>query len=279
MERIAKLNNVPTADLVPTLVLIEIPDENDGESEALGRSQPSSDNEAEEKVDVSNLYGSRLLRYIIADIKRQGLASMVLPVVVTRKRIEASSSMMSTPTQSARNSRSKPSKTIATEAALMQLPQGQESVAKYVNFGAVDALENPIQPHALPSLAIHVYRVQKQFLQCGKNLSAPTLKQQRSWAGVHTPQPFAYLREVMVSDLAGQICGTIVERPLDPLTINISDGREQVVMDAIASWGFSAHGLSDDELLYAAVIMVEHALQLPGLDEFRITTGMFKSRL
>lgn len=270
LERIAKLNKIPTAGLVPTLVLIEIPDDED-ESDEPEQPQPTE----EGVIDHSNLYGSRLLRYIVADLKQKGLANMVLPVILKRKRTEAaSSSMMSTPTQSARNSRANPYKSLPAEAALMQLPQDQESVVKYINLGAVSAIENPIRRDSLPSLTIQVYRVHKEFVQGGKNLSAETLKQQRSWPGVEKPLPFAYLRDVMVSDLAGQICGTIVDRPLDPVRIHLDDEQENVVQGAIADWGFSAHALSDDELLFAAVLMVEHALQMPGLEEFHLPRGM-----
>jgi hypothetical protein len=46
-----------------------------------------------------------------------------------------------------------------------------------------------------------------------------------------------------------------------------------VVEERIATWAFSAHDLTDDELLYGALVMLEHALQVPDLAEWRMTEG------
>lgn len=47
--------------------------------------------------------------------------------------------------------------------------------------------------------------------------------------------------------------------------------------DALGTWAFSAHDYTDDELLYAALVMLKHALQMPELDKWRIPEGMYFS--
>ncbi|ELR03351.1 3',5'-cyclic-nucleotide phosphodiesterase [Pseudogymnoascus destructans] len=270
LARIARLNNVPTAGLVPTLVLIDIP-EDDDENERR-RSLPWHDAGILPESSPPSIYGSQLLRQIVADVKEIGVASMVLPVAVIRRRIETPTSTPrpSTPIRTIQNTQASHPRPLPMEVSSMELPPDQASFMKYIDLGAVDVLENPIRRESLPSLAIHVYRVHKQFLQRGEHFTAPTQKHQSSWPGVATPEPFAYMREVMVCDLAGQICGTIVDHPLDPVVMNVSNARKRAVVKGISEWGFSAHELSEDELLFATVTMLEHSLQIDGMDELRL---------
>jgi len=55
----------------------------------------------------------------------------------------------------------------------------------------------------------------------------------------------------------------------------LAEDRKSVVVDAIGSWSFSAHDFSDDELVYAALIMLDHALQMPELEQWRLNAGWF----
>jgi hypothetical protein len=47
------------------------------------------------------------------------------------------------------------------------------------------------------------------------------------------------------------------------------------VKEAIGTWSFSAHDFSDDELLYASLAMLEHALQMPELQQWRLSSGEY----
>ena len=42
---------------------------------------------------------------------------------------------------------------------------------------------------------------------------------------------------------------------------------------AIAQWNFSAHNFSDDELVHAAFLMLQHALEMPELEKWRLPAG------
>lgn len=53
----------------------------------------------------------------------------------------------------------------------------------------------------------------------------------------------------------------------------ILPARIEEIKQAISSWNFSAHDFSDEELVYSALLMFEHALQMPEVHEFRLPTG------
>lgn len=55
--------------------------------------------------------------------------------------------------------------------------------------------------------------------------------------------------------------------------VEIPPDRLEVVLDAVGTWEFSAHEFSDDELLHAAMLMLQHALTMPDLERWRIATG------
>ena len=60
--------------------------------------------------------------------------------------------------------------------------------------------------------------------------------------------------------------------PLDP-------SRENTLADSIGSWAFSAHACSDDELVHIACLMLQHALDMPELEKWRIPAGKIFARL
>ncbi|KAI9790464.1 MAG: 3',5'-cyclic-nucleotide phosphodiesterase [Peltula sp. TS41687] len=96
---------------------------------------------------------------------------------------------------------------------------------------------------------------------------------QRSWVGVKEEKPHAYLREAMVSGLMDGICNPEnVGETLEPRHIGIPPDRLATVVDAVGTWEFSAHDFSDDELLHAAMLMLQHALTMPDLERWRIAT-------
>lgn len=49
--------------------------------------------------------------------------------------------------------------------------------------------------------------------------------------------------------------------------------RRKAVEAKVATWAFSAHDFTDDELLYAALVMLEHALSSPELSQWQLTEG------
>lgn len=221
-----------------------------------------------------DIYGSRLLQHIVAAVKEEKMSKLVMPVVV-----------MSFPKHQAKSNE------VATIAALrhmeadlfipkpkkratIKIPVEQQLAIPYIDIGAVDVLGNPIIPTRLPSLTVHVYRIYKEFIEGKQAVQERTRQRKRSWVGLGDSKPYAYLREAMVSGLMDGICSLSSETFASvPVNIEMSEPRKLEITEALASWSFSAHDFSDDELLMGASMMLEHALAMPELEPWRIPTG------
>lgn len=53
--------------------------------------------------------------------------------------------------------------------------------------------------------------------------------------------------------------------------LDVSPERQKVVRKLIGSWNFTAHEFSEDELVFGACEMLQHAFTLPNLDQWRLT--------
>lgn len=53
----------------------------------------------------------------------------------------------------------------------------------------------------------------------------------------------------------------------------LSRSKEAELTGAIGSWAFSGHDFSEEELTHAACLMLQHALRLPELEKWRLSTG------
>lgn len=122
-----------------------------------------------------------------------------------------------------------------------------------------------------------------------------------SWVGVNEGKPYAYLREAMVSGLMNRICnpeGVMLGERIDIRyfkfdfdeflirhvdcvadsvyfsELQISPERRDSVAKAVGTWHFSAHDFTDDELVYAALVILQHALSMQELEKWRMTGGM-----
>ena len=235
---------------------------------------PEQKGPAHTNGENEDLYGSRLLQHIVAEVKEEKMSKLVIPVVV-----------MSFPKHEARSNK------IALKAALrhmeadlfipapkkratIKIPVEQQLAVPYIDIGAVDVLGNPIQPTRLPGLTVHIYRIYKEFIGGKQSLQEKSRQRKRSWVGLGDSKPYSYLREAMVSGLMDGICSLSSETFASvPVNIQISEPRQLEITEALASWSFSAHDFSDDELLMGASMMLEHALAMPELEPWRIPTG------
>lgn len=59
----------------------------------------------------------------------------------------------------------------------------------------------------------------------------------------------------------------------NPRDFHLDYDRKILVENAVGVWAFSAHDFTDDELLYGALVMLKHALQMPELERWAITEG------
>lgn len=168
-------------------------------------------------------------------------------------------------------------------------------LSRYLDGGAFDVFSSPLSKDRMHGLVIHAYRLQKEFAREEASFLTSKRNRKLSWVGVDDAKPYGYLREAMVSNLMTGICqpetvGDSLEaryglrsRMRFPTDINsdfnLSDDRRAVVEEALGIWHFSAHDYTDDELLYAALVMVRHALQMPELDKWRVSEGMFQKAI
>lgn len=57
--------------------------------------------------------------------------------------------------------------------------------------------------------------------------------------------------------------------------IEIPAKRSDAIAAAIGTWAFSAHDFTHDELLHAALLMLQHALEVPELENWRMSTSTY----
>lgn len=261
-------------DMIPTLVLVDIPYEDYAEeSQGHFNRTPSPMSQRVQTISPEDVdeafYGLSLLRCIALDIQQHNLSKLVVPVAV-----------VAIPSQGLKQKseydalKSHPSSRIRTGS--VSIPLDQKRTIKYLDMGAADVLTSPLLKERLSSLAIHAYRAHKESLKEHNAFLEVKRGRKRSWVGLDDQKPYAYLREAMVSGLMDGICrpgGD--ELPLSQVRITLPVERHEKIENAIGSWYFSAHDFSDDELLHAAMLMLRHALAMPELKQWRLSAGKF----
>lgn len=266
--------------LVPTIVLIDIPYNEDVDEKSVieDREQSPNSSPVTDRFDKGeDLYGVKLLRWIMSEIRCQSLSKLVVPLAyVTIPEPEPQDLNQS----SYRRSNSKAKLSPLHRDQLYRGTQLDPSrTLRYLDIGAVDVLTSPLLRERLPGLATHAYRAHKETAKEQRALAAMKRGRKRSWVGLDDQKPYAYLREAMVSGLMDGICklGEEDEDPPGHMRVVIQSGRREKISNAIAVWHFSAHEFSDDELLHGAVLMLQHALSVPELKSFRLTAGELTS--
>lgn len=276
------MNQASIVDLIPTLVLIDIPyeDQISDRSHSLRSPSPSSRLQLDGLIaepDIEETYGIQLLQWIASEIQYQSLSKLIVPVAV----VEVPEQNSLGPEEKGRSDSTASAQmnydlfgTNSKNAARLILPLDQVRTIKYLDIGAVDVLTSPLLHERLPSLGIHAYRAHRDASKDQRALLEMKRGRKRSWVGVDDQKPYAYLREAMVSGLMDGICKLGGDdEPLGPIRISISLERREKIAESIGSWYFSAHDFTDDELLHAALLMLQHALTMPELEKWRISTG------
>lgn len=283
MSKLAELHDASTADLIPTLVLVDIPYD-DRLEEIRNKNSNRTPSPTSRRIDGSSpddsdgaFYGLSLLHWIAVDIQQHNLSKLVVPVAVTA--ILNTDQPTSAPHErhdDLAEPASIPKHRLVSRlrAASVNVPLDQRRTMKYLDIGAVDVLTSPFLRERLPSLAIHAYRAHKESLKDHNAFLEVKRGRKRSWVGLDDQKPYAYLREAMVSGLMDGICrmgGD--ELPLSHVRLSVPLERRDRIAEAIGTWYFSAHEFTDDELLHAASLMLQHALSVPELEHWRISTG------
>lgn len=241
---------------------------------------PSPTSSRLNRIDISepdDIYAMHLLTHISSEISSRNFSKLVVPVV-----------MLSGLTQDEPSSSGPlPSPGVQSSFSLADSVR----LNRYLDAGAVDVLTSPMSRERMLGLAVHAYRLQKDFSREEANFLTTKRNRKLSWVGVDDTKPYAYLREAMVSNLMTGICNpetvgdslesTYVHVPTLSRTTNSSSDfhldqdRRKMVEYLVGTWAFSAHDLTDDELLYGALVMLKHALQMPELGKWAIAEGKF----
>jgi hypothetical protein len=259
-------------DLKPTVVLIDTPhDEKVPEPRRRSRSPSPHSRPPPGEVEIhtpeEEVYGLKLLQRIITESHLRGLAKLVVPIPL----ISHSSQSDDEPAADNVENTAVGSSQITARAP----PVDRRLLRRCLDLGAVDVINGPLHAKGITSLEVHAYHAHKDAAREQQALMEVRKGRKRSWVGINEEKPFAYLREAMVSGLMKNICrpGAELDDRIGAFNIAVSTERQAAIADAIGHWAFCAHDFSDDELLVAAMIMFKHALAMPELADWRISTG------
>ncbi|KAL4925185.1 3',5'-cyclic-nucleotide phosphodiesterase PDE2 [Aspergillus undulatus] len=202
----------------------------------------------------------RLLSGLSTDIQVHDGPNLVIPVAILRPPPREPTSAVAEQQQS-------------------YMPHPQH-ISRCLDAGAVDVILGPVDKVRIQGLVVHAYRTRKTALREQSRFLSRRKLRKHSWVGVHDEQPYSYLREAMVSKLMKGICNPedVVEELHDG-DYHVDQEREEYVRQRMAQWNFTAHEFNDDELVYAAHAMLEHAFTIPELEEWRLTPGELRTFL
>ncbi|KAI2637354.1 HD-domain/PDEase-like protein [Xylaria nigripes] len=293
LEKLVHLHDAALIEVKPTLVLIDTPHDGRLQEPTPTSSHPSSrpisptnvnDNEEEEEEDdddvFTDLYGIRLLEKIVCETHLRNLSKLVVPIPIvsfhllrTPPAIDGTDERPFQPAYAEYFAESRgPVNSVVTKRSILR---------RCLDSGAVDVMESPLDVKTLTTLEFHVCRANREAARDQQALIELRRGRKRSWVGMHQEQPFAYLREAMVSDLMSGICRLGEEREdrLSTVRIDVSSKRRAEVEQAPGTWHFCAPYYDDDSLLIAAASIFKHTLAMPELEKWRLSTDQITTFL
>ncbi|CUS06672.1 unnamed protein product, partial [Tuber aestivum] len=248
---VSVLSDVDRSDPIPTLVLLDIPWQPQPEEDIVGH-----EGRHDSGIAADMLYGLPLLKFICNEVDALRMSSLVVPVAFLTNREFAANG--ASPNQTYWS-------TIDRERCC------EERELKCIDNGAVDVLTSPIPKEKAKVMYLHCYRARKN-VQKSRRISWVGLDEQKP---VREASDYAYLREKMVSELMTDICKPKRTKLFSRGShMRISSGSMEKIKRAIGSWNFSAHDFSDEELVHCAKLILEHALEMPGVEAYRISSDL-----
>ncbi|KAL4898220.1 hypothetical protein BDV59DRAFT_1559 [Aspergillus ambiguus] len=205
----------------------------------------------------------KLLSGLSADIQVQESPNLIVPVAILRLSSVVPTSIPVDP----------------QHHHPVTVPQPQQ-ISKCLDAGAVDVLSSPLDRARVQGLVVHAFRARKSGLKEQSRFMSRKKLRKHSWVGVHDEQPYAYLREAMVSKLMRGICNPedVIEEFQDR-ELDILPERRDLIKEQIGYWSFTAHEFSEDELVFGACQMLQHAFTLPDLEQWQLTPGELRTFL
>ncbi|KAM0665260.1 hypothetical protein ACQRIU_005521 [Beauveria bassiana] len=249
----------------PTIVLIDTPhNEQIRPSSPIWPSLATTTEPAQSsqvRAPDEEVYGLKLLQQIITESHLRCMAKRVIPIPIISYPEQTSHQTREQMTDGATD--------ILSPVPLNTLAAHRSLIGKCLDLGAVDVIISPLSSKCITTLEICAYKAHRDAAREQQQLLEITHGRKRSWVGVTDQQPFAYLREAMVSNLMKGICRMAPDDDnTAPAYVSVSTQRQADIASAVAKWHFCANSFTDDELLVAAMFMFQHALSMPELERW-----------
>lgn len=263
-ERI-RPSHISSSPAWPTVVPPDAPET----SQTTQASQASQEPQTSQiRAPDDEVYGLSLLQQIITESHLRCMAKRIVPVPII-------SYPENTPDQ-AHEQMTDGATDLLAPIPLNTLAAHRPLIRKCLDLGAVDVIISPLSSKCITTLEICAYKAHRDAAREQNEVLEITHGRKRSWVGVNDQQPFAYLREAMVSNLMKGICR------MDPdddavagAHVSVSTERQSDIALAVSNWHFCANSFTDEELLVAAMFMFQHALSMPELERWRLPAGKF----
>ncbi|MCJ1392853.1 3',5'-cyclic-nucleotide phosphodiesterase [Xylographa bjoerkii] len=293
IAKIRELNAAITTEYKPTLAIIDIPFnlDNQHRQERHERSAPSPTSmdlprETAVSSDLKDLYSIQLLQHISNEIAYSNFSELTIPIAMIHNS-EGPVASMSTghsprPFRNfSRLGQGGADAHLDREIHGPSAPVNLTRMTSCLEVGAIDVLTSPLHESRVNGLIAHAYRAHKRYSKNQVEFLATMRLKKQSWVGLDTEAPYAYLRESMVSQLMTSICKPeSILQSYGSRSLYILNYRQEItIAKAIAHWDFSAHDFSEDELVHAAFLMLQHALKMPELSKWRIPADELKDFL
>lgn len=212
-------------------------------------------------------YGLQLLSRIASDLQVDEGVQLIIPVAIVKpKRKDSYDHQFE---QSIANDATAP-RTEDTSAMI-----DPTMMLQCLDAGALDVVKSPLDKAGIMGLTVHAYRIYKSAKKEQAGFMALARRGRKaSWVGVEEEKPYAYLREAMVKKLLKGICEP--QHAIEDYQhreVRVDPQRRQIIAKAVGQWGFDGHDFSEDELVYAGYYMLNHAVQLPELEGWRMQEG------
>lgn len=285
MQQWLSLQDVSMIELKPTLILIDTPyDDRIPERSRSRTPSPHCPPPIDEHEDhEEDLYGLALLQRIVSESQLRNISKLVVPVpIITFPTSASGDSLQKTTSRETSNGscRAEAQRKVQARSSSQERTANRRMLKRCLDFGATDVMVSPMNAKCITNLEVHAYRAHRDAAREQKAMLEVRRGRKRSWVGIDEEKPFSYLREAMVSNLMSRICRIDfdIEEPVTNVKVTVPAERRRIIDAAVADWNFCAHLFDDDELIVASATMFAHALCMPELEKWRISTGECRRR-
>ena len=228
-------------------------------------------------TEENEAYGVHLLSQISSDLQVDEDNKLVIPVAIVKPwRRNSDSQKLELPGTTAVSRSPYGSETAAAKVVDTSDAIDPQMMLQCLEAGALDVVKSPLDKAGIMGLTVHAYRRHKVAKKEQAAFMATARRNRKSsWVGVEdNEQPYAYLREAMVRKLLRGICEptTTIETSFHS-DLLVEDDRKAFIEQEVGKWSFCGHDFDEHELVYAGCCMLNHALQMPELANWRIDQG------